>query len=510
MKNIYYKRRSRRLVLIVIAIITFPIMIWYSNSLIDKIADDERNKIAIWANAIQRKAEVVTFTNNFFNVVAAEVETHANHTAKAYKNLITAKSGEDLSFYLDFIADNNTIPIIVVNEKNEITITRNLDSCYLARINTPEKLKQVIIDENYNMITINYHANKYVYLYYKESIIYTQLREIIRDIINNFLTEITDNAPALPVIVTDSTQTKVLLYSNIDTSRMSNEPDYIKNLIQTMRSKNQPIYISIDGKTYVYVFYEESSTLRTLRLFPIIQLSLIIIFVVVAYFLLSFVRRSVQDRIWVGMAKETAHQLGTPLSSLMAWSEILENENINKDIVNEINKDISRLGDIAQRFSKIGSIPKLEIENINVVVSEFITYFQNRISSSIEIKTEMPDYQINVCMSKHLFEWVLENLFKNAVDAMDGVGMITVKILDDNKFVYIDVTDTGKGIENKRHGTIFEPGFTTKSRGWGLGLTLARRIINDYHNGKIELKHSAANKGSTFRIKLKKNKIELK
>ena len=506
MKNIYYKRRSRRLSLIALAIITFPLMIWYSNSLIDKIADDERNKIAIWANAIQRRSEVVTFTNNFFNVVAAEVETHANHTAKAYKNLITAKSGEDLSFYLDFIADNNTIPIIVVNEKNEITITRNLDSCYLARINTPQKLQEVIVEENYNKITINYHADKYVYLYYKESIIYTQLREILKGINNNFISEIANNTPNLPVIVTDYSQQKILLYSNIniDSSRIK-EPLYIKGLIHKMHSKNEPIHILINGNTYVYVFYEESSTLKTLRLFPLIQLFLVMIFVIVAYFLLSFVRRSVQDRIWVGMAKETAHQLGTPLSSLMAWSEILENENVNKDIVHEINKDISRLGDVAQRFSKIGSIPKLEVENINSIINEFITYFQSRVSSSIEIKVEMPDYQIKVCMSKHLFEWVLENLCKNAIDAMDGIGTITVKIQDDKKFVYIDVSDTGKGIDTKGQRTIFEPGFTTKSRGWGLGLTLARRIINDYHNGKIELKHSAINKGSTFRIRLKKN-----
>ena len=482
-------------------------MIWYSNSLIDKIADDERNKIAVWANAIQRRSEVVAFTNNFFNVIAADAEKNANHTAKVYKKLITAKPEEDISFYLDFIADNNTIPTILADENGRITTIRNLDSSYLERINTPEKFQEVIVAENYNKITINYHADKYVYLYYKESIIYTQLREILSRLTHNFLSEITNNTPALPIIVTDSTQQKVLLYSKIDSSRVK-EPFYLKNLIQTMRSTNEPIGISLDGNTYGYVFYEESYILRTLRFFPIFQMGLVAIFFVVAYLLLSFARRSAQDRIWVGMSKETAHQLGTPLSSLMAWSEILESENVNSDIINEINKDILRLENIAQRFSKIGSVPKLEVENINSVTNEFITYFQSRISSSIELKTEMPEYQIYACISKHLFEWVLENLCKNAIDAMDGVGIVKVTIQDDKKFVYIDVSDTGKGIEAKRQKSIFEPGFTTKSRGWGLGLTLTRRIINNYHKGKIELKYSAINKGSTFRVKLKKYQTE--
>jgi signal transduction histidine kinase len=470
--------------------------------MMDKMAKDERNKIVIWAEAIQRKAEVVAFTNKFFREVAEEEEMHANHIAKAIMRMSSSKE-EDISFYLDFITDNKTIPLILVDENNRITTTRNLDSSYLKLIDTPEKLQKTIVAEKYNKISINYHANKYNYLYYKESIIYTQLRDIFRDIIHNFFSEITNNTPSLPVIITDSSQQVVLLYSNIDSSR-AQEPAYMKNLIKTMRLKNDPIQITFDGNTFAYVLYEESVILRTLRVFPIIQMFLTAIFIFVAYLLFSFARRLEQDQIWVGMSKETAHQLGTPLSSLMAWAEILENENVNPDIVKEINKDISRLENIAQRFSKIGSIPKLAIGNINSITCEFINYFQNRISSGIKFQIKIPEYPINACVNKHLFEWVLENLCKNAVDAMDGVGTITVEIQDDKQFVYIDISDTGKGIDPTRQKTIFEPGYTTKNRGWGLGLTLARRIINDYHNGKIEIKYSAINKGSTFRIKLKK------
>jgi len=469
----------------------------------DKIAEDERNKVAIWADAIQRRSEVVAFTNNFFKEVAEEEEMHANYIAKAVKKLHTTQSDEDRLFYLEFIADNNTIPCILTDEHGRITTIKNLDSSYLEQINTPEKLQKTVVNEKYSTIPINYYANKYVYLYYKESIIYTQLREVLQDITQNFLSEIADNVPSLPVIITDSTQENVLLYSNIDSIRVG-KPSYMKNRIQNMRSKNKPIQISFDGNTCVYVFYEAATILRTLRIFPVIQLILMVTFLLIAYFLFSFVRRFEQDQVWVGISKETAHQLGTPISSLMAWSEILENENINPDIVKEINKDISRLENIAQRFSKIGSKPKLKVENINLITQDFLAYFKSRVSESIVFKTNIPDNQIYASISKHLFEWVLENLCKNAVDAMNGVGTVSINILEDNKFVYIDVSDTGKGIEINRQKTIFEPGYTTKNRGWGLGLTLSRRIINDYHKGKIEVKYSAINKGSTFRIKLKK------
>jgi signal transduction histidine kinase len=469
----------------------------------DKIARDERNKIVIWADAIRRRADIIAFTNDFYKEIAREEQMHATHIAKAIIKLRDSKQGEDISFYLDFIVENKSIPCILVDKENRISSTKNIDSAYLKRIDTPEKLEKVIVEENYNKIPINYFEDRYVYLFYKESIIYTRLREVFQDIIYNFFSEITNNAPSLPVIVTDSSQERVLLFSNIDSSRAQN-PVYMKNMLQTMRSQNDPIQIVFNKSPYAYVFYEESMMLKTLRVFPIIQLFLTAIFIFVAYLLFRFARRLEQDQIWVGMSKETAHQLGTPLSSLMAWTEILEAERVNPDIVQEINKDISRLENIAQRFSKIGSIPKLEAEDINAITCEFISYFQNRVSSDIHFETQIPEYPIHACISKHLFEWVLENLCKNAVDAMDGVGTITVEIQEDSQFVYIDVSDTGKGIKPNVQKTIFEPGFTTKNRGWGLGLTLARRIIDEYHNGKIEVKYSAVNKGSTFRIKLKK------
>jgi len=501
----HYKTRKWNLVLAVAATLTFPILVWYSNRLMDKIAQDERGKIRIWADAIQRKADLITYSNDFFAFIAKEEEQHANQIAKTIIKMGNAKKGEDLSYYLDFLAENTTIPLILTDDKGNITNTKNLDNEYCKRINAPDKLQQVMSEESYiRLPPIYYYGNECVYVYYKESHIYTGLREYFSELINNFFTEIIDNSPALSIIVTDSSQEKILRYGNIDTTQI-HDKQYVQNLINSMSSQNNPpIKISIGG-TSNYVFYAESSILKTMRRFPVILILLFCLFLTIAYLLFRFARRSEQDRIWVGMSKETAHQLGTPISSLMAWTELLKNENVNPDILEEINKDLVRLENITQRFSKIGSMPKLEMNNINKLITDFINYFKSRTSAKIKFNIYTPENEINALVSKHLFEWVLENLCKNAVDAMNGEGTISIYVNESKKHIYIDITDTGKGIESKNQKRIFEAGYSTKSRGWGLGLTLSHRIINIYHSGKISLKRSAVGKGSTFRIKLEKN-----
>ena len=500
----HYKTRKWNWILAGIAMVTFPLLVWYSNHLMDKIVHEEQRKTRIWADAMQRKADMVTYSNEFFATIAKEEELHANQIGKAIIKMATAKPSEDLSFYLDFLTENQTIPLILTDGKGNVIETRNLDDTYLNRIDAPDKLQHVVLEENYIVLPpIHYHGNEYLYMYYKESKIYTQLREYFKDLIDNFLAEIMDNAPSLSVIVTDSSQQDILKCENIDTTRI-NDPQYVKNLISSMSTpKNPPIKIAI-GDSSAYVFYAESSILKIMRLFPIILISLFCLFLTIAYLLFRFARRSEQNQIWVGMSKETAHQLGTPISSLMAWTEILKNENVKPDILTEIDKDLIRLENITQRFSKIGSMPKLEMENINKVVSDFIAYFKNRTSSKVKFNVYLSENKIDVMISKHLFEWVLENLCKNAVDAMNGEGVISVYVNEDAKYIYLDISDTGKGMESKYQKNIFETGYTTKSRGWGLGLTLARRIINDYHRGKIMLKNSSVGKGSTFRIRLKK------
>jgi len=490
-------------VLFIVAFIIFTLTIWYSNILVDSISQSERNKIEIWANAIQRKASLVKYTNEFFEKVRIEEQRKANMMAKAFHRINTASPYEDISFYTELISENQTIPYILADKEGNISATKNLDKDYLETINTPSKLFDVLKKEHYDVIPINYYKNFYIYLYYKESHIYTQLREVLNDLLESFLSEIVENSSHVPVLVTDSSKKNVIAFGNIDSSLFST-PELLAQTIHSMESENIPIHISLGTNNDGFVFYQESYLLKQLRFFPIIQIILVLIFFVIAYILFSFAWRSEQNQVWVGMSKETAHQLGTPLSSLMAWVEILRSENTNPETVKEIEKDIARLEIIAQRFSKIGSKPHLSTENIQDIICHFIEYFKDRTSVKIIFKLFLPEKPIYININKYLFEWVIENLCKNAIDAMNGNGTITILLTEDKKHIYIDVHDYGKGIDAKNQKKIFKPGFTTKNRGWGLGLTLAKRIIKNYHKGNIEVKSSIPNKETIFRIKLKK------
>lgn len=264
-----------------------------------------------------------------------------------------------------------------------------------------------------------------------------------------------------------------------------------------------PHFIKVEAITSSqYIYYEDSILLRRLSLYPYVQLIVMVILAVIIYFAVVYTKRAEQNRVWVGLSKETAHQLGTPISSLMAWSQYLESTGAEREVTDEINKDVKRLSVIADRFSKIGSIPELHLEYLNQVVEQSLQYMRGRISDKVELTMNFPEDDFGVAVSRALFEWVMENLTKNAVDAMDGSGKITITTGRDKDKAFIEVTDTGKGIQRKNFKTVFHPGFTTKKRGWGLGLTLVKRIIEDYHGGRIYVKESEVGKGTTFRIDL--------
>jgi signal transduction histidine kinase len=243
--------------------------------------------------------------------------------------------------------------------------------------------------------------------------------------------------------------------------------------------------------------------LKQLKLFPVFQLILIGVFLLVAYLIFSTFRKAEQNQVWVGMAKETAHQLGTPLSSLMAWSAILEDQGVDKKILTELNKDLERLSTITDRFSKIGSTADLTREDVNTICSQAVEYLRPRVSTRVKIDMSGAEGLPSVLINKPLFGWVLENLVKNAVDAMEGEGQLVVNTGVDITGVYIDITDSGKGIPKGKWKTVFQPGYTTKKRGWGLGLSLVKRIVENYHHGRIFVKWSEPGKGTTFRIEFK-------
>ena len=273
------------------------------------------------------------------------------------------------------------------------------------------------------------------------------------------------------------------------------------------KQAGQVIPIQIDDNTaqptHIYVCYDDSVMLKRLQTYPMVQLGVVMIFVVVAIFALLTSKRAEQNKVWVGLSKETAHQLGTPISSLMAWTEVLKENYPADTLLPEMEKDVQRLQLIAERFSKIGSLPTPTPSSLNEVMHHVVDYMNRRTSSKVEMRMEMPDHDVIVPLNASLFEWVIENLSKNAVDAMGGEGgTITLHVEQHDNKTIIDVSDTGKGIPKKDVKNVFRPGFTTKKRGWGLGLSLAKRIVEEYHHGKIYVRQSEVGKGTTFRIEL--------
>ena len=274
-----------------------------------------------------------------------------------------------------------------------------------------------------------------------------------------------------------------------------------------MKHSNKDIRIYFDDtdkSDFIDVYYDDSVLLKRLSAYPYVQLGIVLIFVVVAIIALLTSKRAEQNKVWVGLSKETAHQLGTPISSLMAWIEILKETYPDDELIPEMDKDVKRLQLIADRFSKIGSLPEPVPTNLEEVLMHVVEYMDRRTSKKINITYEFPEHEVVVLLNASLFEWVIENLCKNAVDAMGGEqGSIHIKVMVNTDAVAIEVSDTGKGIKKKDIGNVFRPGFTTKKRGWGLGLSLAKRIVEEYHHGKIFVKSSEVGKGTTFRIELK-------
>ena len=307
----------------------------------------------------------------------------------------------------------------------------------------------------------------------------------------------------IPVVVLNSNG-EVNDYSNIDVAG-KDTASILKAFGQRMQHAGNSIRIDLgDSIDYELVCYDESIMLKRLSAWPYVQLGIVLIFVVVAIFALLSSKRAEQNKVWVGLSKETAHQLGTPISSLMAWTEMLKESYPDDEMIPEMYQDVKRLERIAERFSKIGSLPEPVASSMTDVLERVIVYMDRRTSNKVQIVRRFPDHEVIVKMNASLFEWVIENLCKNAVDAMEGSGTITLTLQDDGDQVAIEVADTGKGIKKKDVKNVFTPGFTTKKRGWGLGLSLARRIVEEYHHGRIYVKQSELGKGTTFRIEMKK------
>lgn len=473
------------------------ITLWYSNHIADKIRAGEREKVELWSEAIRRRAELVKFTENLFENLRVEERKKADLLARAYQILSDPADQNDLTFVTDFIWGNTTIPILIFDEKGNLSNSANL----------PENRAgdKQYIDSLYKVMQSKYEPIRFsevgLRVYYNDSYIFMELQHTMDDLINSFISETVINAASVPVIVTDSTQERVIRFGNIDSLITKNDSS-LTALLLSMKKGNAPIEVELPNQGTQYIFYEDSQVLKQLQMFPVFQLILIGVFLFIAYLIFSTFRKAEQNQVWVGMAKETAHQLGTPLSSLMAWSSLLESQGVDQSTLKELNKDIDRLNTITDRFSKIGSVPELHELPLEEVVRSSFEYLQNRVSTRVAISFEDNSDGVLAKINVPLFGWVIENLVKNAVDAMDGEGKLHIHVFTDSGTPCIEISDTGKGISKNKWKTVFQPGYTTKKRGWGLGLSLVKRIIENYHNGRIFVKVSELGKGTTFRIEL--------
>lgn len=486
------------------AILIIGASLWYTNILVHKISQEERRKVKLWANAIQKKAKLVKYTHELFDKLKAEERKKVELWAEGTKRLANPSLNvEDVSFIFEVIKNNETVPVILTDEEGKIISSRNLDS---LKEHDREYLRNEMefMRSQQEPIEIKISKERVNYLYYKDSNLFSELKTVLDDLIKSFISEVAVNSASVPVIFTDSTRSTILASGNIDSLKIS-DTSFVQETIAAMEANNPPIEIEIGDGGKSYIFYQDSFILTQLKYYPYVQFGVIGLFLIIAYSLFSIARKAEQNQVWVGMAKEMAHQLGTPISSLMAWLEYLKLKGIDGETTEEIDKDVKRLKTISDRFSKIGSVPKLEKEDVLKILEESVNYIKSRTSKNVIFNLHsLSGSKVFAQLNVPLFEWVIENLSKNAIDAMEGVGSISIEVSDETQFVYIDITDSGKGIPKAKYKTIFQPGYTTKERGWGLGLSLSKRIIENYHLGKIFVKRSEVDKGTTFRIVLNK------
>ncbi|MCR5821780.1 MAG: HAMP domain-containing histidine kinase [Bacteroidales bacterium] len=492
---------SKKFIVLTVTIIVAFAALWQTNRVASQIRDSEASKIRLWASAISQKAQLVNTTEQFFLQVAQDEHRKMEMYTNILQSFNSPNMNSDLNFslaYVNYIIDSSKTEILIVNNDSIITVPQELSG---------QKLNDTLLSEFSANPPFHYKIwGMPMTLYYKESIIYSNLRHALDQLGESFLSEITNNSVFVPVIIVDSRRCDIIGLGNIENSEVDT-PEKLAARLSRMENSNQPIEIQLPDDRRAYVYYEDTPLLRAVQLAPVFYIFIALVLVIVSYNLFRTAHTMEQNRIWVGMAKETAHQLGTPISSLLAWTEYLRGKTFEDSYAEEVRKDLSRLETITHRFSKIGSVPELKEENVKEVIQNAITYLQNRSSRKVKFVTTFPDDEEFIApINSYLFEWVIENICKNAIDAMNGAGTFSIVLSQDARQIYIDLSDTGKGIPQSMQKHIFESGFTTKQRGWGLGLSLARRIINDYHRGKIYLKYSVPGQGSTFRIVLKKSK----
>lgn len=515
--KLYSNKQKWKIVLLFVALALVGVSLFYSNQIVSKVAQRERGRVTQWADAIKKRAELVKLTNSSFEELRekelAEMELWIAATKEISKaSPLNTQQSYDLP--LQIINKNNDIPVIVLDQDDEVSTHKNLDfsieSLKKQYTSLDEEAVKVLFEDSlvelaYSWEKINPSFTIEIYEGLFMTYFYNDSRDILRlenerdSLIQAFNKELIENTDLVPVILTDSSRKEVVA-SNLPEEEVSSSS--LKNKLNELSSDNNPIVIHFSDEDEYYVYYANSPELTQLQYFTYVQFLIIGLFILIGYVIFSTFRKAEQNQVWAGMAKETAHQLGTPISSLMAWVQLLEGMDIDKSIPKEMNKDINRLSQVTDRFSKIGAGTQLKDLDIVNTTSTFLRYLRTRLPQKINLTFESEEEEIIIPHNPPLFEWVIENICKNAIDAMEGEGKLSVKISMEGGKVHIDISDTGKGMTVSQQRSVFQPGYTTKKRGWGLGLSLAKRIINEYHKGKLKVWSSEIGEGTIFRITL--------
>lgn len=511
--NLYSNKQKWKIALMAVALLLVGASLFISNRIVSKVGDRERDRAEQWADAIKKKIELVRLTNNTFSTLRENEREKMELWINATKEVSQATSlnvYRNYDFPLKIISDNTTIPVIVTDNDMAVSGFRNLDfDTSTLRTTYPELDKKELVKlfedslitlvKNWSVKNPSFTIEVYEDLFMTYS--YNDSKEIVRleqerdSLIQSFNDDLINNKSLVPVLLIDS-DTKAVVGTNIE-----NYSGSIDKQIAEMSAANTPIEIDFEDGKKNTLYYDKSPELKQLQYFPYIQFGLIGLFALIGYVIFSTYRKAEQNQVWAGMAKETAHQLGTPLSSLMAWIQLLESQGVDKMTTTEMQKDVDRLEKVTDRFSKIGSGAKLQDTDISATVTNVLDYLRPRISDKVSIEIDIKE-QIDAKHNAPLIEWVVENICKNAVDAMEAEGSLLVRVSKDNEFVHIDIKDSGKGLPANQFKTIFEPGYSTKQRGWGLGLSLVKRIVKEYHKGRVFVLESQVNVGTTFRISI--------
>lgn len=492
--DIYARQARWKLWLLAGAAIIVTASLWYTGTLASKIGRDERNKIEAWASATRTKIKQLEATDQLFTTMKEEEKKKVQLWANAIRRLNEGGTVVD-QFAFEVVLNNENVPVILADYQDSIIDMRNVDDSLI------QQARQLTPDLKARFTTYPPIHSQSQLVYYRNSKLFTELERALDTLIKQNIIEIVLNEAAIPVILTDENK-NVIDYGNLDSLKMA-DSNYVRSTIASMEAQNEPIPVDLGRRGPGLVYYKHSWLLKQIRFYPYVQFGIIGIFLVFAYFAFNTAKRVEQNQVWVGMAKETAHQLGTPISSLAGWVELLRESNAKPELVEEISKDAERLEQIADRFSKIGSTPALTPVNLNESLQQSLDYMSKRAPKTISFSLSAPNGSpIHAAISPPLFMWVIENLIRNALDAMNGSGELRIGMSRHGHRVHVDVSDTGHGIPKSKFKTVFQPGYSTKARGWGLGLSLCKRIIENYHKGRIYVAHSAVGKGTTFRIVL--------